>query len=312
MRILVTGGAGFIGSHVVDRYIGLGHEVTVVDNLLAGKEKYLNPEAKFYQLDIRHQQELEQVFRKGQFEIVNHHAAQIDVRKSVRDPLSDADINICGSLILLEGSLKYKVRKFIFASSGGAVYGEPLYLPVDEDHPIDPGSPYGVSKHTFEHYLHLYSALYGLKYTALRYSNVYGPRQDYSGEAGVIAIFISRMLSNDDLTINGDGEQIRDYIYVDDVVDANVKALGGGDGEILNIGTGRGISVNTVFVKLKEMSGYRKDALPAPLPLGDLRKIYLDNRKAKTSLGWQPKTSFEEGLVKTVQWFNSPAENPLL
>lgn len=303
MRILVTGGAGFIGSHVVDRYICLGHEVTVVDNLLTGKEKYLNPEAKFYKLDIRYQQKLDQVFEKGQFEIVNHHASQIDVRKSVRDPLSDADINICGSLNILTCSLKYEVRKFIFASSGGAVYGEPLYLPVDEDHPIDPGSPYGVSKHTFEHYLRLYSIFYGLKYTALRYSNVYGPRQDYSGEAGVIAIFMSKMLSDDELTINGDGEQIRDYIYVDDVVDANVKALGGGDGEILNIGTGLGISVNTVFRKLKEMLGYKKDPLHAPLPLGDLRRIYLDNRRAKTSLGWQPKTSFEEGLAKTVEWF---------
>ncbi len=303
MKILVTGGAGFIGSHVVDRCISLGHEVTVVDNLLAGKEKYLNPDVKFYKLDIRHLQELDQVFKKEEFEIVNHHAAQIDVRKSVRDPLFDADINICGSLNLLACSLKYEVRKFIFASSGGAVYGEPLYLPVDEDHPIDPGSPYGVSKHTFEHYLRLYSALCGLRFTALRYSNVYGPRQDHSGEAGVIAIFISRMLSDDNLTINGDGKQIRDYIYVDDVVDANVKALGGGDGEILNIGTGRGISVNALFRKLKEISGYKKKPLHAPLPLGDLKRIYLDNRRAKTSLGWAPKTSLEEGLVKTVEWF---------
>jgi UDP-glucose 4-epimerase len=307
MKILVTGGAGFIGSHVADRYISLGHEVTVVDNLLTGKEKYLNPNAKFYKLDIRHQQELDGVFKEGQFEIVNHHAAQIDVRKSVRDPFSDADINICGSLNVLACSLKYEVRKFIFASSGGAIYGEPLYLPVDEDHPIDPGSPYGVSKHTFEHYLRLYSALYGLRFTALRYSNVYGPRQDHSGEAGVVAIFIGKMLGHDDLTINGDGEQIRDYIYVDDVGDANVKALGGGDGEILNIGTGQGISVNALFRKLKEILGYKKKPLHAPLPLGDLKRIYLDSRRAKTSLGWEPKTSFEEGLVETVRWFNFSA-----
>jgi len=218
MRILVTGGAGFIGSHVVDRYVADGHHVAIIDNLSTGFEENINPQAVFYKVDITDQQAVAEVFEKERPEIVNHHAAQMDVRRSVADPAFDAVTNIVGSIHLIENAVRTNVSKFIYASTGGAVYGEPRYLPADEDHPINPLSQYGISKHTVEHYLQLYQVNDGLTYTVLRYGNVYGPRQNPHGEAGVNAIFAGLMLAGKQPTIFGDGSKTRDYVYVSDVV----------------------------------------------------------------------------------------------
>ncbi|GFP32703.1 UDP-glucose 4-epimerase [Candidatus Hakubella thermalkaliphila] len=302
VKILVTGGAGFIGSHVVDRYIQDGHTVTVVDDLSTGDERNLNPEAYFFKFDIR-DSDLEELFAYSGFDVVNHHAAQIDVRKSVGDPRHDAGVNIVGSINLLECSRKHSVKKFIYISTGGAVYGEPAWLPVQEDHPINPKCHYGISKHTAEHYLHLYSILYGLRYTIFRYPNVYGPRQNPYGEAGVNAIFIGKMLSGECPTIFGDGEQLRDYVYIDDIVEANVLALTAGDNEVFNLGSGVGTSVNEIFQLLKKMIGFSGRPHYAPLRPGEIRQIYLDSSKARRMLGWEVKTDLKEGLQRTVEWF---------
>jgi UDP-glucose 4-epimerase len=224
MKILVTGGAGFIGSHVVDAYLELGHEVVVVDNLSSGSIENLNPKAKFYKMDIR-DSDIEDLFKNEKPDIVNHHAAQMDVRKSVEDPIYDADVNIIGSLNLLQNCIRYGVKKFIFASTGGAIYGEQDYFPADEEHPTRPLSPYGVAKLTVEKYLYFYKEVHGLNYVVLRYANIYGPRQNPHGEAGVVAIFTSKMLKGEQPVINGDGFQTRDYTFVGDVVRANVLAL---------------------------------------------------------------------------------------
>jgi UDP-glucose 4-epimerase len=225
LKILVTGGAGFIGSHVVDAYLALGAEVVVVDDLSTGQRANLNPAAKFYQVDIR-SPDLAAVFEKERPECVNHHAAQKDVRASMADPLFDAGVNVLGSINLLECCRQHGAPKFIYSSTSGAVFGEPEYLPCDEAHPIRPLSPYGASKHTVEHYLNMYRANYGLDFVVLRYSNVYGPRQVSDGEAGVVAVFARRMLAGQEVVINGDGEQVRDFIYVGDCARANVMALG--------------------------------------------------------------------------------------
>jgi len=243
MKILVTGGAGFIGSNVVDRYITDGHDVVVVDNLSTGKKANLNPNAKFYQMSIK-EEGLEEVFKREKPDIVNHHAAQIDVRKSVAEPVYDAGINIIGSLNLFQQCTKYKVKKVIFASSGGAGYGEQVRFPADEEHPLQPLSPYGIAKVSVELYLYFYGVTYGLDYTILRYANVYGPRQDPLGEAGFVAIFTNAMIENEVPVINGDGKQTRDYVYIDDVVEANELSLSKGSGEAFNIGTGIETDVN--------------------------------------------------------------------
>jgi len=302
LRILVTGGAGFIGSNIVDAYIGAGHEVAVIDNLSSGREENVNPAARLYKLDIR-SPELDLVFAKEKPDIINHHAAQIDVRKSVSDPLFDANINILGMIALLEACVKHKVRKVIFASSGGAIYGEPAQLPADESTALDPLAPYGTSKVAGEFYLSCYRALHGLDYTALRYGNIYGPRQDPYGEAGVIAIFCQAMLGDRDVNIFGTGEQLRDYVYVGDVVRANVLALEKGGGERLNIGTGLGTSVNSLFTTLKEIVGYGKDAVYEPPRPGELEKIYLTNRRAHETLGWGPEVDMQRGLELTAEYF---------
>ena len=244
MKVLVTGGAGFIGSHVVDTYIDQGFDVVVIDDLSTGRLSNLNPKAKLYKMDIRNP-DVSKVFEDERFDIVNHHAAQMDVRRSVAEPHFDADVNILGSLNLIECTIKHNVKRFIYISTGGAVYGEPEYLPCDEAHPINPICQYGVSKHTVEHYLFLYKINYGLKYTVLRYPNVYGPRQDPRGEAGVVAIFLGRMSLNQQVTINGDGEQRRDYVYVSDCAWANLLAITNENGSgIYNLGSNRGTSVN--------------------------------------------------------------------
>src|SRR4030067_654229 len=250
MNILITGGAGFIGSNAADRFIREGHQVIVVDNLTTGKLKNLNPKAKFYKIDIKNREGLEGIFKENKIDIINHHAAQMDVRKSVDDPIYDADVNILGSLNLLQLAVKHKIKKFIFASTGGAVYGEQDYFPADEKHPQNPLSPYGISKLSLEKYLYFYKITYNLDYTILRYANVYGPRQDPHGEAGVVAIFIQKMLNKEQPIINGNGEQTRDFVYVGDVVEANILAmennpeLDSGTDNIFNIGTSIETSVS--------------------------------------------------------------------
>jgi len=302
MKVLVTGGAGFIGSHVVDTYIDLGYEVAVIDDLSTGRRENLNPDVKFYHLDIR-SPDVSKVFEDEQFDVVNHHAAQMDVRRSVAEPLYDADVNILGSINLIECSKKFGVNRFIYISSGGAVYGEPEYLPCDEAHPVNPICQYGVSKHTIEHYLFLYKVNYGLNYTVLRYPNVYGPRQDPRGEAGVVAIFLGKMLSDKQITINGDGEQQRDYVYVSDCAWANVLALSNENRSgIYNLGSNQGTSVNEIFATLKAVTGNNRKPIFGPAKLGETRHIYLEATKAQNELGWFPKTGLQDGLERTAEY----------
>jgi UDP-glucose 4-epimerase len=303
MKIMVTGGAGFIGSHVVDALIANGHEVVVVDNLSTGRLSNLNPAATFYQVDIR-SPELEEVFEKERPQIVDHHAAQMDVRRSVEDPLFDADVNVLGSIKLIEYARKYDVERFIYISTGGAVYGEPEYLPCDEAHPINPICPYGASKHTVEHYLFMYQELYDLDYVILRYPNVYGPRQDPHGEAGVVAIFSGQMLDNAPVVINGDGKQERDFVYVEDCARANLLALTTkSSNTIFNLGMGKGITINEVYEKLKKITDYKLEAKHGPAKAGETRRIFLEASKAGQYLDWKPETDLEDGLRKTVDYF---------
>ncbi len=305
MRILVTGGAGFIGSHVVDALIERGHEVVVADDLSTGKREHLNPRAKFHRLDIRDAQGLEDVFAAERPEIVNHQAARANVRESMARPVLYAEVNVIGSLNLLELSRKYGVGKFIYASTGGAVYGEPEYLPADESHPINPLDPYGASKHFVEHYLYLYGVNYGLHYTVLRYPNVYGPRQDPYGEAGVVAIFTDQMLEGGQPVINGSGEQERDFVYVGDVAAANIQAMKKGDGQIYNLGWGVGTSINEIFAKLRKITAYERQAVHGPPKLGEVFKVYLEASKAQHELGWVPRVGLDEGMRKTVEYFRN-------
>lgn len=304
MRIIVTGGAGFIGSNVVDRYVEDGNEVAVLDNLSTGKLENINPRAKFYEMSIL-DDALEKVFAEFRPQVVNHHAAQMDVRKSTADPVFDAKENILGSLKVIMNSVNCEVEKFVYASTGGAVYGEVEKIPVDESHPVNPISPYGVSKHTVEHYLYLYGQNYGLKYTVLRYPNVFGPRQDPFGEAGVIAIFTEALLNGVRPTIFGDGEQTRDYTFVEDIVESNVLALDRGDFDIFNIGTGVETSVNEVFWELIRNFGSTIEPVYAPKRLGEIERIALNATKAKANLGWSPKFAFAEGVAKTVSYYKS-------
>ena len=238
MKVLVTGGAGFIGSHIVDAYIAAGHHVEIIDNLVTGREQNINPRAVFHRADIRDAEAVARVFGATRFDVVNHHAAQMDVRRSVADPVYDASVNVLGVLTLLEAAMKTGVRRFVFASSGGAIYGEQDVFPADEKHATRPISPYGVAKLTTEQYLFYYEAVYGIESVCLRYANVYGPRQNPEGEAGVVAIFTTKMLKGEQPVVNGDGKQTRDYVFVGDVVRANVLALGLNGFRILNVGTG--------------------------------------------------------------------------
>ena len=308
MRILVTGGAGFIGSNVADRFVALGHDVAVFDNLSSGFREFVNPRAKFYEGDLADAAAVAACvadFRPG---VVDHHAAQIDVRKSVTDPVFDARINILGTLGLLQACTTHAVKKVIYASTGGALYGEGRQLPATEDHPINPEAPYGASKHTVEHYLYIWKLLHSLDYTVLRYPNVYGPRQNPHGEAGVNAIFIGLMLEGKRPKIFGDGTAVRDYLYVDDVVEANVLALTRGPGEMLNIGTGVGTSVNDIVAELQKILSFKEGAIHEAPRAGEIQRIYLDASRAKTVLGWEPRVSFSEGLRRTVEWSRG---NPL-
>jgi len=298
MKILVTGGAGFIGSHVVDLFVNAGHDVVVVDDLSTGRTSNLNPMAKLYQLDIR-SPELREVFELERPEVVDHHAAQMDVRRSVADPIFDADVNIQGSIKVAQLAMQYDARKFIHISSGGAVYGEPVYLPCDEEHPVRPLCPYGASKYTFELYLYMFKELYNLDYSVIRYPNVYGPRQDPNGEAGVVAIFIGQMLAGKPVTINGSGEQVRDFVFVGDCARANLAVLAAGDGQAYNVGTGVGTSINALFETLLSVSGLAVTPRHGPRRPGDARHSYLDCRKIASDLGWRPEVTLRDGLALT-------------
>ncbi len=305
-RILVTGGAGFIGSHVVDRYVADGHAVTVVDDLSTGTRGQVNPKATFHHLDIL-DPAVDSLVAEGRFDILNHHAAQIDVRKSVADPVHDARVNILGTLRLLDLAHRHGVKRVIFISSGGAAYGEQVRFPAGEDHPLNPVSPYGVGKVTGEHYCYYYRAVHGLPYVALRYANVYGPRQDPHGEAGVVAIFTGRLLAGEPCTINGDGRQTRDYVYVGDVVEANAAAadLGGAVEGPFNIGTGMETDVNTLFARLAEATGRQVEPVHGPAKPGEQRRSVIDPARAARVLGWRPRTSLAHGLAATVAVFQS-------
>jgi len=308
MKILVTGGAGFIGSHIVDAFVAGGHQVAAVDDLSSGFKEQVSPNARFFQLDIRDPR-LTDLIREEKPEVVCHQAARANVRESLEEPLLYASVNVLGSLNLLEACRQNGVRKVIYASTGGAVYGEPAQLPVREDHPINPLDPYGSSKHAVEHYLYLYRHNYGLQYTILRYPNVYGPRQNPYGEAGVVAIFANLMLSGGQPVINGTGNQERDFVYIEDVVRANLLALTAGDGEIFNIGSGIGTSVNRVFEELAAASAYSQSPVYGPAKAGEVSRICLDASRARQKLGWEPRVEVKEGVRRTVEYFRTCNRN---
>ncbi len=301
MKIVVTGGAGFIGSHVVDAYIAEGHEVIIIDSLWeegGGRLKNVNPQARFYQLDIRSAEAVELIVRERP-DILNHHAAQHSVKISTDKPRLDADVNVMGLLNLLEACVKAGTRKVIFAGSG-ASYGTVEHLPITEETPQRPESPYGITKMVTEHYLRYYQQAKGLSYTIFRYGNVYGPRQDPTGEAGVIAIFANRILQGLEVRIDWDGEQQKDYVYVGDVAAANVAALTGGDDDVFCIASGRGTSVNELYRQLCEIIGRSVNVVRAPRRPGDIYLSYFDCSKAKRVLGWQPRMKLRDGLQHVV------------
>jgi UDP-glucose 4-epimerase len=304
LKILVTGGAGFIGSHVVDAYLTAGHEVAVLDNLATGREDNVNPDARLYHADVRDLAKVRQAIGDYKPDVVNHHAAQAEVPKSVADPGNDALINVVGGLNVLRACVDNSVRKVIFSSTGGALYGEPDIVPTDEDHPIRPLSPYGTSKYAFEQYLATFERTFGLTYTTLRYANIYGARQDFFAEEGrVVAIFASRMIENKPLTIDWDGNQSRDMLHVGDVAIANLAALDKGDGGTFHISTGIPVTVNDLFRKLALLTEYKLEPQRGPQRKGDVYRIALDNTRAKQRLGWEPRILLEEGLRLTVEYF---------
>ena len=306
MKILVTGGAGFIGSHVVDAFLAAGHEVAVLDNLATGREDNVNPEAMLHRVDVRELADVQAAIASFKPDVVSHHAAQSEVPKSVADPGHDALVNVVGGLNVLRACIDNSVRKVIFSSTGGALYGEPDVVPCDEDHPIRPLSPYGTSKFAFEQYLGMFDRTFGLRYTTLRYANIYGARQDFAAEEGrVIAIFASRMIEGRPVTIDGDGNQSRDMLHVGDVATANLAALERGDGGTYHISTGIPVTINDLFRKLALLTEYRLEPRFGPPRKGDVYRIALDNTRARNELGWEPQIQLEEGLRLTVDYFRT-------
>ncbi|BDQ02321.1 NAD-dependent epimerase/dehydratase family protein [Ignavibacterium sp.] len=305
MKILVTGGAGFIASHITDAFVNEGHHVVVLDDLSSGFEKNINPKAKFVKGNICDKELVEKLFSEEQFDVINHHAAQMDVRRSVKDPAFDANTNIMGTINLLQNAIKFKVKKFMFASTGGAVYGEQSYFPADENHPTQPRSPYGISKLAVEKYLYFYNAEYGLNYTILRYANIYGPRQNPFGEAGVVAIFSTKLLKGEQPIINGSGEQTRDYVFVGDVVKANLLTLNDSANDIYNVGTGIETNVNQLFHKLNNIIGANKEEKHGPAAPGEQMRSVITSEKLFKKFGWKPSTTLDEGLKLTVDFFRN-------
>jgi UDP-glucose 4-epimerase len=304
VKILVTGGAGFIASHISDAYIAAGHEVVIIDDLSSGKRTNLPAAAKFYHADVR-TPEAREIIRNERPQVLSHHAAQMDVRKSVADPTFDASVNVLGTINLLEAAREVGVEKVLFASSGGATYGEQTEFPAPESHPHNPLSPYGITKATGEHYLFYYHATYGMPYVALRYANVYGPRQDPHGEAGVVAIFTERLLAGQAPVINGDGKQTRDYVFVGDVVRANLLALEKPYVGPLNVGTGIETDVNKLYAHLRVLTGSPDPAQHGPAKPGEQRRSVIAIEHAAEVLGWRPEVPLEEGLRRTVEFFRA-------
>lgn len=302
MKVLVTGGAGFIGSHIVDRLVQEGHDVVVVDNLSSGKRRNLNRAARFYKTDIQSWR-LERVFRNERPNVVLHLAAQMDVRKSVEDPLFDAQVNVLGTLNILQQTVKHGVRKVVFSSSGGAIYGEQDVFPAPESHATKPLSPYGLSKLCGEQYLSYYERVGGVQVVNLRYANVYGPRQDPEGEAGVVAIFIQKLLNNEQPVINGNGRQTRDFVFVEDVVEANLAVMGQETAGTYNVGTGVETSVNDLFRILVQHTGSTCKELHGPAKKGEQARSVIDATKLRHELSWEPKMSLSDGLKRTVEYF---------
>jgi UDP-glucose 4-epimerase len=303
VRILVAGGAGFIGSHIADVFLAAGHRVAVVDALVAGENRTPRG-AVFYQEDIR-RPACAEVFERERPDVVVHQAAQVNLRRSIEDPVTDAATNVLGTLRLLDLARRFETRRFIFASTGGAVYGEPQVLPVGEDHPILPTSPYGFHKYLGEQYLAYYRRVYGLETVVLRYANVYGPRQTPSTESGVISIFGSALLRGESPVIFGDGTQTRDFVYVEDVADANLRALGHPVPEPINIATGIETSVNDLFARLKTLTRGTVKPVHGPAIPGEVHHISLAIQRAEAVLGWRPRVSLEEGLRRTVEWLQT-------
>ncbi len=303
MKILITGGAGFIGSHVSDLLIENNYEICVIDNLSTGKLENINPKAKFHKCDVR-DGKLFNIIEEEKPQVIIHNAAQLSVRNSVDDPENDASINIIGGLNLLEACKRLKIKKIIFASSGGVVYGEQQHFPADESHPSRPICPYGVAKLSFEKYLFYYNYTFGIKYVALRYANIYGPRQDPFGEAGVVAIFSKKLLSSGQPIINGDGYQTRDYVFVKDVAMANLLAIQSDIVGEINIGTGIETNVNDIFDILKKAAG-KKDLkeVHGPARTGEQERSVLSCKKARAILGWEPEVKIKEGMNETFEWF---------
>lgn len=300
-KVLITGGAGFIGSSLADKLIESGHEVIIIDNLFSGKEDYIPSQAKFYHLDIV-KDDLSLVFEKEKPDFVFHLAAQIDVRKAVENPDFDVSVNILGGLNVLKNVYKYKVKKIIFSSTGGAVYGEADLIPTPEDYPATPLSPYGIDKLCFEKYLQYYYQVFKQEYTTLRFANVYGPRQYKGGEAGVVAIFCSQIAQNKPMTLNGDGSQTRDFVYVDDVVRALMKAMTVDFNGEINIGSNVESEVKDIIKHIEDYS--KKDCVveKKPAPKGEQQRSFLDSSLAKEVLGWQAEISLEEGIKTTYKW----------
>jgi len=309
MRYLVTGGAGFIGSHLVERLVTAGQDVVILDDLSTGHVEHLPPNARFYQMDL-HSPWIDELFRIERPEAVVHEAAQASVRRSVEDPVFDAGVNVLGTAALLQASVRHGVRRFLFASTGGALYGDADVTPTPEDYPTLPVSPYGAAKLSAEVYLRTFNALHGLSYAALRYANVYGPRQNPHGEAGVVAIFTRRLLSGEKARINGDGTQTRDFVYVGDVAEANARALTSDAVGSFNVGTGIETDINTIFQALKRLTGSNQPEEHGPPLPGEQRRSVVDARKIGKTLGWKPKTSLDAGLDATVRYFREARQAP--
>ncbi|MCC7343512.1 MAG: NAD-dependent epimerase/dehydratase family protein [Deltaproteobacteria bacterium] len=304
MRILITGGAGFIASHIQDAYLQAGHTVAVLDNLETGTKANLAGASRFFQNDIR-DAAIDRVLEEFRPEVISHHAAQMDVRRSVAEPVYDCEVNGIGTLNLMEAARRHGVKKVVFASSGGAIYGEQIAYPADESHPTQPASPYGITKLLGEKYLHFYQETYGIDAVSLRYANVYGPRQNPHGEAGVVAIFATKLLKSEIPVINGDGLQTRDYVFVEDVVRANLLALRPGVRGVYNVGTGVETDVVAIYKHLAAAAGVAAAPQHGPAKSGEQRRSVISYAKIEKELGWRPQFSLAEGLEKTVEWFRS-------